>query len=173
MQQDRLQEAEYHALMGLQLDSTYVPLHLLKGTIESRRKRHARAERHFRDAIMLEPDRPDLHEILSRSLYAQKKWAEAEAAARRAIELDPGDIQASLALAAALGAQADSEAIEVLEDAIAEHPDAMELYKALAELYIGSNMPDRGLAVLQDYLMRNPGSKYRNQVARMIEEIRR
>ena len=121
--------------------------------------RAAQAEAFYRQALALEPNRPEFHNNLGLVLQAQRKLREALAAHRRAIALAPDLREAhfNLGLAlAALGRPAD--AVEAYRRALTLMPDYAELHYNLANALRESGKPAaaiesyrRAIALKPDY----------------------
>jgi predicted Zn-dependent protease len=141
------------------------------GTADAKREDYGLAEQHFRDAIRFDPDEPGSYHLLARCLMDMNNPAEAEVAARNAVQLAPYDVPSNLTLAAALAAQGKQEAFQVLKSTIKRRPNAFEPYRALAELYTSVSMPDQALAVLRDFLAKNPNSPYLSRVRQLISQL--
>jgi tetratricopeptide (TPR) repeat protein len=123
-------------------DASYaeVKQHLARASELKKGKQYAQAEREYRAALKLDPDRADVHFSLGYVLLEQKQWAGAAAENREALRLRPEMAAAHNNLGIALARQGN------LDGAIGEYQQAVDIRPkyALAHHNLGSALEKKG-----------------------------
>jgi predicted CXXCH cytochrome family protein len=125
-------EAEAEYKMALRLSPHYTPAWANLADIYRQLGREADAESVLRRAIEMSPEDAGLHHALGLALVRIKRQDEALAELRRAAELDPNRARYAYVYAVGLDSGGRREdAIQVLKDNLARHPDDRDTLVAL------------------------------------------
>jgi tetratricopeptide (TPR) repeat protein len=170
---DRVNEAIYYFNKGIELDSTYAPLHVGLGNAYRKQGKMEAAEHHYQQAIEFMPEEPAGHYNLAMCLAEQGKLVEATEAARRALELAPRKSVYNLTLGTLLARQGKfKEAKDYLILAIRADDSNVTAYLNLAEILVLEKQPEAAEQILIQYLERNPSADRRPTVERLLVDLR-
>lgn len=138
--QDRFDEAEGHFRRAIEAQPTLAAAHSSLGTTLRHLGRLDEAEKCFRQAVSLDPDNTMHQYNLGNLLRDAGRLEDTEAPYRRALTLDPGNRLAMNNLADTfLERRRFAEALDLLQQAIARHPDYATAHwnKSLLDLRLG------------------------------------
>jgi DNA-binding SARP family transcriptional activator len=141
--------AEAAVRRALALDDSLGEAHAILGVIQGRKYDYAGAERHFRQAIALEPTRGRLREWFVDFLLMVGRPGEALVQAERALQLDPMSPTATAQVARALaGNNRCEEALARLETIAALDPPLLRAAPIAAQCLARMGQWDKALALL-------------------------
>jgi Tfp pilus assembly protein PilF len=157
LQMGKPDAAEASLLRCLQLSPDDPKVHINLGKLYSS-SRHSAAEKHFRQAISLDPASAMASFNLGILLLGQGRAAEAREEFSRAVALDPGDAEAQVRLATLLLQELKfEEAEDRFRDAIRLQPDLAEAHNNLALILLETGRLGEAQEACQEAVRISPG----------------
>jgi len=133
-------EARQQAETVLQQDGKNAGAHRLLGQVALHQLQYIAAENELKQAIDLDPRDPQTYEVLGLTQLLDAEYGAAEKSFQAAVNIKPDDPQTYVNLADFYkGQNAPDRAEQVLQEAIAKLPTAVELPMALAALFVERN----------------------------------
>ena len=161
-------ETEYRA--ALRLSPQYTPAAINLADLYRRLQREADGENVLRGAIAAVPQDAGVHHALGLTLVRLKRLDEALGELRRAAELAPEQARYAYVYAVALhSAGRGSEAMTVLKDSLARHPDDRDTLLALISFSRDAGDPGTALEYAEQLARIAPTDQ---TIAALIENLR-
>jgi len=170
----RVAEAEASLRAALAVDPRFTPASVNLADLYRATGRDAEGERVLRDALAQDPRSAVAHHGLGLLLVRQRRMAEAMPELREAARLAPDDARYGYVYAVALaGAGQTKQAIELLEQVLARHPNDRDTLSALVAYEREEKRPRQALAYARRLAELEPANTELRQIIGGLERATR